>query len=155
MTLASVWRDGLAAIGRSDFVRGAFSILVVLIVVFTLIALLFLLTYILRKFVHRDPIIDRTHRTLIYLLTMGGAVTLILAGFLGVFLPILPGIVLVVAGLLLLRRYHRWQWLETRITRLKEKVHVQREMYRIRRERRRREKAAGRSGKEDDVRRNY
>jgi hypothetical protein len=87
-----------------------------------LLCILLLITLLLRRFFKRHPLVTRVHRILIYLLTMSGVFLLVVAGVLGLFLPIIPGIPLLLAGLLLMRRYHKSKWLEKKIAVFRRRV---------------------------------
>jgi hypothetical protein len=103
------------------------------------LAILFAFTWLLRRFFIKHPVIDRAHRMLIYLLTMSGVALLLVAGVLGVLLPVIPGIPLLIAGFLLMRKYHPWPWLEARIAALKARLREEHRKFRKRREARRRD----------------
>jgi hypothetical protein len=79
-------------------------------------------TYSLRLFFKKHEFVTKTHKVLIYILTMSGVIALLLAGILGIFLPIIPGIPLLMAAFLLMRRYHKIPVVERFIRTVKRKA---------------------------------
>jgi hypothetical protein len=80
--------------------------------IFVLLLVLLGVVLLLRLFFRRHPLVTRAHKVLIYLLTMTGVIALLAAGVLGLLLPIIPGIPFVLAGLLLMRKYHKVPFVE-------------------------------------------
>lgn len=131
MTIATLLEETLSLVMHSWMLQGLAYGAAILIASTIIIAALLAATIVLHSFFKRHPVIKRARKVLVYLLTICGVLALVLAGILGLVLPVIPGVVLILAGLLLLRKYHKFSWLEKKIRSLRE---------RVRRERRRREK---------------
>jgi formate-dependent nitrite reductase membrane component NrfD len=112
MTLLEWWEQSVHEFRHSKLFSGTVSFGVTVLSVFLAILLLLCVTFLLRQFFKRYAFINHAHKILIYLLTMSGVVMLILAGLLGLVLPLIPGIPLLLAALLLMRKYHRFAWVE-------------------------------------------
>jgi hypothetical protein len=115
MNLLDVLRRGLDSFNHSKFYDAALWLGIVFIAFTVVVGVLLILTYLLKTFFYRHSVVNQFHKTLIYLFTMSGVVLLFIGGILGVLLPIIPGIPLIIAALLLMRKYHRWEWLEGKI----------------------------------------
>ena len=124
------WRE----IEHSNFAIGTKYLGIGVAAFIVIIAILLLITIVLHRFFTRHPVVTRARKVLIYLLTMSGVFLLIVAGILGLFLPIIPGIPLLLAGLLLMRKYHKSVWLEEKIAAFKRRMR----QYRRRKQRQRR-----------------
>jgi hypothetical protein len=115
MSISSLWSETIAAVHNSAVYRGTIVTGTLLLISLGIILALLCVTFFLRQFFKRHPLVNRIHRILIYLLTMGGVLALFIAGLIGIVLPIIPGIIFILIGLLLMRRYHRWVWLDEKI----------------------------------------
>jgi hypothetical protein len=115
----SWWTGAVTYVKASPLLIGAVSTGAALLIVLCVLCICLAITYILRQFFKRHPLINRAHRLLIYLITMGGVVILLLGGILGLILPIIPGFVLILFALVLLRRYYRTPWMESKIKMLR------------------------------------
>ena len=122
MTLGEFFDGLLHTIATSWPVKGLAYGAAVFASISIIIAVLLAATLILHIFFKHHPFIQRARKILIYLLTICGVLALVMGGILGLVLPIIPGIVLILAGLLLLRKYHKFTWLESRIHALKMKI---------------------------------
>jgi hypothetical protein len=122
MTLLEWWEKSIAAFRHSRLFDNTVSIGVTVLSVFLAILLLLSVTFMLRQFFKRYTIINQAHKILIYMLTMSGVVMLILAGVAGLMLPLIPGIPLLLGALLLIRKYHKFVWLENAVTYCKKKL---------------------------------
>jgi type III secretory pathway component EscV len=118
MTFVSTLQDGMVVVKNSRVVHDTINVGYAFIVVVCILLILVSITFLLRRF-FRNHEVNRIHRILIYLLTMAGILALVIAGILGALLPLLPGIPFFIAALLLMRKYHKWQWLETQIKKVK------------------------------------
>jgi hypothetical protein len=125
MTFSQWWQESITAFRESKLFSGTVSVGITVLSVFLAILLLLGVTFLLRQFFKRYTVINQAHRILIYMLTMSGVVLLILAGLLGLVLPLIPGIPLLLAGVLLMRRYHRFHWIEATMAWCKKKLHRQ------------------------------
>lgn len=122
MTLSEFFDGLLHTVATSWPVKGLAYGAAVFASISIIIAVLLAATLILHIFFKHHPFIRRARKILIYLLTICGVLALLMGGILGLVLPIIPGIVLILAGLLLLRKYHKFTWLENRIHALKMKL---------------------------------
>lgn len=122
MTLSELFNSLLRAIATSWLVKGLAYGAAVFAAISIIIAVLLAATLILHIFFKHHPFIRQARKTLVYLLTICGVLALLMGGILGLVLPVIPGIVLILAGLLLLRKYHKFTWLENRIRALKAKI---------------------------------
>jgi UPF0716 family protein affecting phage T7 exclusion len=101
----------------SPLYRGTVLTGQLLILAFLVILLLFCITVLVRIFIKRHPLITRAHKILLYLLTMSGVLILFLGAIIGAMLPIIPGFLFLFLGVLLMRKYHKWTWIEGKFTR--------------------------------------
>lgn len=113
---------GRAILERSHIFTGVTYASYFFLAVFLSLLVLLFVTVLLRMFFKHHPMINRAHRVLIYLLTMTGVAALLLAGMMGLLLPIIPGIPLILAALFLMRKYHKVPWIEKVILYFKHKV---------------------------------
>jgi hypothetical protein len=110
------------AIRDSTILRGAVSTLAFFLILLCILFILTCVSYTLRRYFRRHEGIKRVHRLFIYLMTMTGVVVLLTGGLLGLVFPFIPGVFLILAALLLLRRYHRSQWIDHKISYLELKL---------------------------------
>lgn len=115
MTLIDALKDAVMTLQDSLLYRGTLFTGTVLVFVVCILAILLGVTFLLRIFFKRHPVVNRAHKTLIYLLTMAGVLALLFAGFVFSMVPLIPGVLFVFIALLLMRRYHRWVWLDRKI----------------------------------------
>jgi len=131
MTLQEFWTDVIHSAERLGVIRNAKTAVFFFLALIISLCVMLGVTIILRRFFKRHVLITRTHKVLIYMLTMSGVAALLFAGILGLVLPIIPGIPLLLAGLLLMRRYHRFGlvervllWLRKKAHKVRKKVHA-------------------------------
>jgi fatty acid desaturase len=130
MTIATMFDHAIEMLVHSWLLRGLAYSVATLIVFIILIGVLLGGTMLLHLFFKHHPLITRARRFFIYVLTMSGMLALVIAGIMGFMLPLIPGIPFLLAGLLLLRRHHKWPWLEERVKRVKEYARGERRKYR-------------------------
>lgn len=118
----------LDSLRGSALLKGAISLVWALLFIGGVLILLLLLTFLLRQFFRAHEGIKKTQRILIYLLTMAGVLILTIGGLLGIILPVIPGFLLLLIALLLLRRYHKHPWIENKILYLRWRLRL-REQY--------------------------
>lgn len=118
MSLASLWQETIAKVQTSPILHGAISTGKALAITISVLLVLAGITYILRRFFHRHEGIRLIHRFVIYLLTMVGVLALLFAGVVGIMLPVIPGVLFLLLGFILLRRYYKYPWVDHQIRRL-------------------------------------
>lgn len=126
-----LWSGAVRRVVESPFLRGAVSAGVLLLILLLILLVLLGITILLRMFFRRHPLVDRAHRVLAYLVTMAGVVVLLIGGILGMVLPIIPGIVLIIFALVLLRKYHKNKWLDSKIRYLQIRMHIRRSVRKL------------------------
>jgi hypothetical protein len=114
--------DFVLVIRESLLFKGTVVTGMLVFIAFCTILVLLGITMLLRQFFKRHPLVDRAHRMLIYLLTMTGVLALFIGGIIGIMLPVIPGVVLIVIGLLVMRRYHRWKWFDAQFAKHRRKL---------------------------------
>jgi hypothetical protein len=121
--LLELWKEGSGAVRHSDIFRAAIIFGKILLVVLIVLGILIGVTFLLRRFFKNHVVVNRAHRVLIYIFTMAGVLALVMAGLLGVVLPIIPGIPFLIAAFFLMRKYHKSAWIEEKVAALKQKLH--------------------------------
>jgi hypothetical protein len=125
-----LWTEFLTGIQNSSLLHGATTAGIILAAVAGMLGTLVLTTFLLRRYFKRRPFIDRAHRGGVYLLTMLGVFVLLLGAILGALLPIIPGVVFLLLAMVLLRKYHKNRWVETKIRYLQFRLRVKRALKR-------------------------
>jgi hypothetical protein len=121
MTLRESWSKGIGIITRSNAFQDTVFLTKIVLIVVVILGILVTITFLLRRF-FKNHMVNRAHKILIYLFTMAGVLALIIGGLLGIALPIIPGIPLLIGAFLLMRKYHRWEWLERKIAPLEARL---------------------------------
>jgi hypothetical protein len=115
MKIADTWYGGVRLVRSSVLFHNVASVLIVLTLVVCALVLMFCMTVLAGYIWRGNHFLHSLSVVLLYSLTMCGVIMLALLGILGLFLPLIPGIPLLLGALLLLRKYHRWEWLEEKI----------------------------------------
>jgi hypothetical protein len=105
-----------------SIVDGTVATGMLLLIMILILMVMLCVTFLLRQFFKHHPVVNRAHKLLIYLLTMAGVVALFIAGIIGILLPVIPGVIFIFVGLLLMRKYHRWAWMDMQMARLRRSV---------------------------------
>ena len=105
-------RDATQSSFYKSVISGTVYTGTLVLIAFCILLVLVGVTFLLRQFFKRHPLVNRAHKILIYLLTMTGVMALFIGGIVGILLPIIPGVLFIFIGLLLMRKYHRWKWLD-------------------------------------------
>jgi ABC-type phosphate transport system permease subunit len=114
MTLQEWMLASAQRVQESTILKHAVGIVAFLLIVLLLLFLIFLFTLTLRSFFKHHPFVNRAHRSVVYLLSMVGVCVLLTGALVGAMLPIVPGVLFLFFALLLLRKYHRNEWLDNR-----------------------------------------
>ena len=122
MLLSELKNQLLEKIHDSWLLKGVAFGVAGIIILFIILAALLGMVILLHRFFIQHPVITRARRILAYLLTMVGVIALVIGGLLGLILPIIPGIALLLAGFLLLRKYHKFVWIELKIKHFKKQM---------------------------------
>lgn len=132
--------EAVSAIRESWIVKSAIHTGLLLLVLVLVLLVLLGVTFLLKWFFGKDPTVDRAHRIVISLLTMVGVVILMIGGLLGLFLPIIPGVLLIFFALALMRKYYRNAWLDAKLHALQVKLRIKKGVLNVRERIRKREK---------------
>lgn len=124
MTLQEIWSQTVTQVRTSPLVTGAISLVTILTIMFCIFLILLGVTFLLRMFFKNHPTIDMFHKTFLYVVTMSGVIVLLVGGVLGLALPLIPGALLIILGLVLLRKYHRSEWMDRHLVRLTIKMRL-------------------------------
>ena len=134
-----------ATIRDSTIFRGAVSALVFLVILIVLLLVLLGFILLLRHVFKEHVVVKRAHRIIVYLLTITGMIACFLGGLLGFIFPIIPGLLLFLAGLLLLRRIYKNEWVDENITWLEIKLHLKEEAKNVKKRIKKRKEKIGKT----------
>jgi len=131
MTLVEFGQLIMNAVRASAIWKGAITTGLLLLAVVGVIAVIATVLFALRQFFKRDPTIRKAYKISVYLLTLSGVIILLFGALVGFFVPVIPGLLLLLLALILLRRIYRNKWMDKNINRLRWQLRLKRSVRRV------------------------